>query len=390
MIFIQNLARAATALDHLSGVTATTMLRVSQRDSMITSLGDIRTVLKRTDALVHGAGKDLANGDEMSRLLQHGSEEVTSALTALEHAPLQAKKGFRLRPTKRSYDAAAVSKPLAAAHDAVRAVDEMASASPGITPIASRAPIVGNLDAARGGRLTGKITTGDGDAAFEHEVGTWVSRQGAKGQAVVRSLWSDATQRALKVHVYGAKNVPAQGAYILTATHGSYLDPLINGSAVKRTVRSMTAQPVLDVPVLGKLLNKLGSFPIIQRYADQKGLRIAHDLVENGTPIIISAEGRMVMMDPLGQPRNGAAFIALTTGTPIVPSASYGVKPKWTRDIAGAGKHIVYGEPIPVMKIAHPTNEQVTALTEKLWTRTSELHDRARAEYVAAGTRQAK
>ena len=59
----------------------------------------------------------------------------------------------------------------------------------------------------------------------------------------------------------GVENVPEEGAVIIAGNHPSYLDPLLVGLPIRRTIRFMAWDALFKVPLLGKIIKAVGAFP---------------------------------------------------------------------------------------------------------------------------------
>src|SRR5262245_57537082 len=64
------------------------------------------------------------------------------------------------------------------------------------------------------------------------------------------------------VEHHGVENVPEDGAVIIAGNHPSYLDPLLVGLPINRTIRFMAWDALFKVPVLGQIIKAVGAFPV--------------------------------------------------------------------------------------------------------------------------------
>ncbi|MFM6282841.1 MAG: lysophospholipid acyltransferase family protein [Dolichospermum sp.] len=58
--------------------------------------------------------------------------------------------------------------------------------------------------------------------------------------------------------IYGAENVPRNGAVIVVSNHASYFDPPIVSSCVRRPVAYMAKEELFKVPVLAQAIKLYG------------------------------------------------------------------------------------------------------------------------------------
>src|SRR5262249_56266561 len=64
------------------------------------------------------------------------------------------------------------------------------------------------------------------------------------------------------VEHHGVENVPEEGAVIIAGNHPSYLDPLLVGLPIRRTIRFMAWDALFKVPLLGQIIKAAGAFPV--------------------------------------------------------------------------------------------------------------------------------
>ena len=147
--------------------------------------------------------------------------------------------------------------------------------------------------------------------------------------AVVRVLVSLTLGSWFRLHVSGAEHVPERGAAIVAANHKSFLDPFFLGLATRRTLRYM-AKAELFKPPLGRLLLRLGAFPVRRGQADGDALAAARAILGDGGVVVVFPEGtRVEEPDALGSPHHGAGRLSRETGAPVVPTAILGTSHLW-------------------------------------------------------------
>ena len=77
----------------------------------------------------------------------------------------------------------------------------------------------------------------------------------------------------------------------------------------------------------GKLLVRLGAFPVRRGQADEDALETARIILRQGGLLALFPEGTRIRdPDNLGHPRRGAGRLALETGAPLVPCAITGTE----------------------------------------------------------------
>ena len=121
----------------------------------------------------------------------------------------------------------------------------------------------------------------------------------------------------------GLDNVPRTGAFILVSNHISLLDPLIIGSTAGqlagRLVHFMAKQELRSWPLIGWLATQAGVYFVRRGEGDRAAQRLSLELLAEGEPIAVFPEGTRSRTGVLGEPRDGAALLAMRTGVPLLP-----------------------------------------------------------------------
>jgi 1-acyl-sn-glycerol-3-phosphate acyltransferase len=146
----------------------------------------------------------------------------------------------------------------------------------------------------------------------------------------------------------GLEHVPREGPAIVACNHASYLDPLANAYAVVRAGRRprfLAKDELFRVPLVGMVLREIGQIPVVRGSRDGAASTAAADAIAAGEIVVIYPEGTVTTRaDHLPMAgRTGAVRLALTTGAPIVPMASWGSHPVWQKSGKGS---LAFGRPI--------------------------------------------
>lgn len=164
-----------------------------------------------------------------------------------------------------------------------------------------------------------------------------------------------------RLHVEGRENIPDKGAVIAAANHKSYFDPPLVGMALeKRRISFMAKSELFRNPLFGQLIRYLGAFPVKRNSADMTAIRKSLVELKKGHVLCIFPEGGFVHGKALGRFHPGMAFLAILTGTPILPVAIIGAEPL---PVKKGPLAVVIGKPIPVRK-ARPDDRNTAALDE--------------------------
>lgn len=128
----------------------------------------------------------------------------------------------------------------------------------------------------------------------------------------------------------GAENLPKSGAAIVVCNHLSYLDPLTfthflynNG----RAPRYLGKEAVFKVPFVGWFIKQAGQIPVKRESKDAVlGFEHAIAVLKAGHLLGVYPEGTLTRDENLWPMRakTGVARLALMTGVPVYPCASWG------------------------------------------------------------------
>ncbi|WP_299145680.1 1-acyl-sn-glycerol-3-phosphate acyltransferase [uncultured Dialister sp.] len=179
------------------------------------------------------------------------------------------------------------------------------------------------------------------------------------GYTIIRVLLDLFFFHILRLHVEGEENIPSKGAVIIAANHKSYFDPPLVGVAFhNRRLSYMAKSELFRNPLFGWLIRKLGAFPVKRNSADMGAIRQSVRIIKGGEPLLIFPEGGIVHGRALSRFHPGMAFLAILTGTPVIPAAIIGSEPLPKRK----GKlAVLIGKPVEVKK-ARPDDRNTKEL----------------------------
>jgi 1-acyl-sn-glycerol-3-phosphate acyltransferase len=171
---------------------------------------------------------------------------------------------------------------------------------------------------------------------------------------------------ALKIE--GAENIPEEGPVIIAPNHKSFWDAFFVAAATKRPIRFMGKNELFEGRA-GKLLIRLGAFPVRRGASDAEAIETARRILLDGGLLALFPEGTRVR-DPtiLGTPHKGAARLALETGATVVPCAITGTEKLFAGPFPRPGRvRVAFSEPIELSP-TEPTPEAAAELVdERLW-----------------------
>jgi 1-acyl-sn-glycerol-3-phosphate acyltransferase len=191
-----------------------------------------------------------------------------------------------------------------------------------------------------------------------------------------------------RMTVEGTENVPPEGIFIVAPTHRSILDTPIASGVTRRRLRFMGADKYWKNKAFGRLLTALGGFPVSRGTADREALKRSIAVLQAGEPLVLFPEGER-KVGPIVHPLfDGATYIAVKAGVPIIPvgiGGSQRAMPKGAKFIRPSKLHVVVGKPIQASSNATSPKDQRDAarqLTVDLHAELQRLFDIAQARVL--------
>ncbi len=120
--------------------------------------------------------------------------------------------------------------------------------------------------------------------------------------------------------VYGRENIPEGGA-LVCANHSSAIDPVLIAFALtkKYPICPMAKESLMTIPVIGKILKLVGAFGVKRGASDIHAVKFALTQLKAGEYVALFPEGTRIRSREEGEPKTGAAMLALRTGVPVLP-----------------------------------------------------------------------
>jgi len=227
------------------------------------------------------------------------------------------------------------------------------------------------------------------------QIETFLAGQGLAGRAayaVARSAVHLFCRLWTRIEVDGREHVPTTGAFVLAPVHRSNMDTPFASCVTRRRLRFMGKDTLWKHGAVAWVLSTLGGFPVTRGTADREALKRCIAVLAAGEPLVLFPEGER-KSGPTVQPLfDGAAYVALKAGAPIVPvgiGGSEAVMPKGASFIRPAKVHVVVGPPItrPAAGSGRLPRALIASVTDELHGALQELFDEAQRR-VDAGRRQ--
>jgi len=176
-------------------------------------------------------------------------------------------------------------------------------------------------------------------------------------------LWGS----GVKVRVEGLEKIAANGSYVFVSNHLSYMDTPVVLANIPVQFRFLAKSGLFKIPLLGTHLARAGhiSVPRDDARAAVKTMTTASQVIrERGISLLIFPEGGRSPDGELAAFKEGAAYIAIRAGVPLVPISLQGTRevlPFGSGHVRGGWVTMRIGEPIPTDQVQLRDRGRVTA-----------------------------
>jgi 1-acyl-sn-glycerol-3-phosphate acyltransferase len=123
----------------------------------------------------------------------------------------------------------------------------------------------------------------------------------------------------VRLETHGLENVPSSGAALVVSNHLGDADVPIGLAISPRPVEVFAKADLYDYPLLGWILRAYGVIWIHRGQPDRRAIRAGLDSLQRGDLLAIAPEGRESLSGVLEEGTPGAAYLALKSGTPVLP-----------------------------------------------------------------------
>lgn len=166
----------------------------------------------------------------------------------------------------------------------------------------------------------------------------------------------------VRVQVEGLEHIDPNGSYIFVSNHLSYMDTPVVLSHVPVQFRFLAKRGLFQIPFLGTHLSQAGHIPVPREdpRAAVKTMQLAAEAVVNKKiSLLIFPEGGRSHDGKLRPFKEGAVYIAVKAGVPIVPMTLIG-----TRDVLPFGGGVVLPGKV-TLRILPPIDTSTLTLKDR-------------------------
>lgn len=143
---------------------------------------------------------------------------------------------------------------------------------------------------------------------------------------IARGLAKLLTFLFLKPVVSGMENFPRHGPALVVINHLGDADVVLLAASIPTTIDGMGKIELNEHWLVGPLFRAYGVIWVHRGRPDRKAIRAALDGLSQGRLVALAPEGRQSLQGGLEEGTEGAAFLAVKSGAPIVPAAMTGTE----------------------------------------------------------------
>lgn len=146
-------------------------------------------------------------------------------------------------------------------------------------------------------------------------------------RAFMRGLTKLLTLVTMRATISGLENFPTQGPAVIVINHLGDADAVLMIAALPpRIIEGIGKIELNDHWLVGPLFRAYGIIWVHRGRPDRRALRAALDGLAEGRMVALAPEGRQTLIGGLEDGNEGAAFLALRSGAPVVPIALTGTE----------------------------------------------------------------
>lgn len=139
-----------------------------------------------------------------------------------------------------------------------------------------------------------------------------------------------------RVEIEGQENIPRSGAAIVAINHLGLFDPPLGYIGINRPdITGWVADKHKINPFYSYFINVAGGIWINRESVDMHALRKALEALKQGRIFGLAPEGTRSPTGAMISAKEGASYLAISSGAPIIPAAITG-----TETAAGEWKHL--------------------------------------------------
>ena len=196
-------------------------------------------------------------------------------------------------------------------------------------------------------------------------------------QHEISRMWSRMLLKVsgVKMRIEGLEKIEPARSYVFVVNHRSLMDTPVVLAHIPVQFRFLAKKGLFSIPLLGTHLRRARHLPVVRDNprASLKSMGDAARIIrERGISVLLFPEGGRGV-DQLREFKEGAAYIAIKAGVPVVPLGMTGTRevlPMGSMQIMSGEVRLKIGDPIPTADL---TIKDRTVLTRKLRDKVADL-----------------
>jgi 1-acyl-sn-glycerol-3-phosphate acyltransferase len=129
-----------------------------------------------------------------------------------------------------------------------------------------------------------------------------------------------------RVQVEGLEHFPSRGPAIIVSNHLGDTDFILGMAFSAQDAETMAKAELRGYPLLGALMDAYGVIWVHRGLPDRRSLRAALQGLAEGRFVALAPEGRESLSGSLETGTDGAAYLALKSGAPLLPATFTGTE----------------------------------------------------------------
>jgi 1-acyl-sn-glycerol-3-phosphate acyltransferase len=169
----------------------------------------------------------------------------------------------------------------------------------------------------------------------------------------------------VRVRTEGLEKLPPAGTYVFVSNHASYMDIPVILTELPFQFRFFAKKGLYRIPFLGTHLKRAGHLPVDRsnaRNSLKSMTEAARIIAQRRTSVLLFPEGGRAPKG-LREFKEGAAYIAIKAGVPVVPMALVGMRevlPMGSIHLRSRRVELRIGDPIPTEGMRPADREELT------------------------------
>ncbi len=184
--------------------------------------------------------------------------------------------------------------------------------------------------------------------------GTIAALTSPKTQTAMARLWGRSILKfaRVKMEVVGLEHVKPGRGYVFVSNHLSYMDTPTILSSIPVDFRFLAKEELFKIPFMGNHLKRAGhiAVPLKDPRGSVRTLSMAAKTIQSlGISLLVFPEGGRTDNGELKEFKDGAAYLAIKAGAPVIPLAVIGTRkvlPMHGKKFTSGPVKLIIGEPI--------------------------------------------